>query len=346
VTARHLGVLALAAACAGSPPAPSPVTTAGTIAIANLDHQIAQAGDDAAAIELLLVRARLLADDAALDRAVAAAEAAGTSGAGLLARARTRAAVHDFAAALADVEAAALAGADPTAVAALRASILVAVGRAPEALAALTSATADRPGPATYAALAGAEAALGRVADADRHYAAALAGLDTTSPIPHAWLELARGQMWIEAAGDPARGERHLRAALARLPQLVPAGIALAELDAARGARAAAIARLEPIAAASDEPEAHALLGGLYLAADDPRAAPALARAHVRFEALLARHPLAFADHAAELYLGAGGNPARALGLALRNLGNRPTPRAGALVVAAAIAVARSPLLH
>ncbi len=40
---------------------------------------------------------------------------------------------------------------------------------------------------------------------------------------------------------------------------------------------------------------------------------------------MLARHELAFADHAAEFYLAAGANPKRALTLAIANLENRPT---------------------
>jgi hypothetical protein len=47
---------------------------------------------------------------------------------------------------------------------------------------------------------------------------------------------------------------------------------------------------------------------------------------------LLARHRDAFADHAAEFWLTVGGDPERALRLALHNLSVRQTPRARALV--------------
>ena len=53
-----------------------------------------------------------------------------------------------------------------------------------------------------------------------------------------------------------------------------------------------------------------------------------LAAARAGFEALLAKHPLAFADHGAEFYAGSGGDPARAFELARLNLANRPTLRA------------------
>ena len=55
-----------------------------------------------------------------------------------------------------------------------------------------------------------------------------------------------------------------------------------------------------------------------------------------RYEALLARHPLAYADHAAEFYLGAGHDPARALAWARTNLLNRETRRAFELAIRAA----------
>jgi hypothetical protein len=55
-------------------------------------------------------------------------------------------------------------------------------------------------------------------------------------------------------------------------------------------------------------------------------------KAEARYDELLARHPHAFADHAAEFWLTIGGDPKRALGLARQNLALRQTPRARALV--------------
>ena len=55
------------------------------------------------------------------------------------------------------------------------------------------------------------------------------------------------------------------------------------------------------------------------------------------FEDLLARRPLAFADHAAEFYLSIGADPARAYDLARLNLNNRPTLRAFELAYVAAV---------
>ncbi len=53
------------------------------------------------------------------------------------------------------------------------------------------------------------------------------------------------------------------------------------------------------------------------------------------------RHPLAFADHAAERYLGPGADPGRAWVLAPQNLAARQTTRAFALAIAAACATGR-----
>lgn len=213
----------------------------------------------------------------------------------------------------------------PDADASLLASILTATGRAAEVVPQLESDVAQHPGYASHGALANAYAAAGRLDDADRMYAAALADLDTTLPFPYAWIAFARGLMWSEQGGDRARGKRFYAEALDYLPEFAAANIHLAEIELAEGDRASARARLERVVASTEEPEALALLGQTE-------------RARERFEALLARQPLAFADHAAEFYLGAGANPSRAWELAQLNLVNRPTARAVALARKAAAA--------
>ena len=50
--------------------------------------------------------------------------------------------------------------------------------------------------------------------------------------------------------------------------------------------------------------------------------------ARLRFDELLGRHLLAFADHAAEFYAGSGNDCRRAVDLARANVANRPTCRA------------------
>ncbi|QSQ27540.1 hypothetical protein JY651_22645 [Pyxidicoccus parkwayensis] len=333
-------------ACSGSmsakSTAPLYVTTSGALAVANLDHLIAQQRDAAGAEELLLVRARFLADYEALDRASTLAEGRVETGRELLQRAKARSAVHRFADALTDVNAAEHAGVDAGRSQALRASILVATGHAGEVVAQLEADAAHHPGFASRSALAGAYAALGRYDEADRLYVEALADLDTTSPFPYAWVYFARGLMWTEQAGDPARGEAMYTRALVHLPEFATANIHLAELEVARGELKSAMARLESVVASSREPEALALLGELHVRTGEAeRGSSEIAQARQRFESLLERHPLAFADHAAEFYLGPGANAERAWVLAQQNLAGRETDRALTLAVQAARATGR-----
>lgn len=328
---------------------PLRATTSGAIAIANLDHQIALRGDERGAEDLLLTRARFLADHDALERALALAEGrcAGpcASAGDYLRRARARAAVHRFADALDDLDAAdrSDAGDARDDVAALRASIQVATGCASGAVPALEAAVARHPDLASRAALAGAYAAMGHLRDADALYTAAIDDLDTTSPFPYAWLYLSRGMMWAEQDRDLARGEALYRRALAHLPELATATIHLAVLEDALGQPAAAAAYLAPLAR-SGEPEALGLAGALHLRTGEPeRGRREISAARARFESLLARHPLAFADHAAAFYLGPGADPERACALAQLNLAVRRTRSALDLAITAAHAAGRPP---
>jgi tetratricopeptide (TPR) repeat protein len=330
------------AGCGGTSGKPVPVpslrpTTSGAIAVANLDDQIARRGDEPGVEELLLLRARFLADDEALDRAVASTERRFETGRDLLRRAQVRSAAHRFAEALADLEEAERTGAEREAVGVLRASILVASGRGSEVISQLETGVARHPGFALRSALAGAYAAVGRRPEADRLYVAALADLDTTSPFPYAWIEFARGGMWSEPGGDSIRAEAAFARALTYLPKFVGASVHLAALEAERGDLDSARKRLERVVASTEEPEALALLGELHRATGDPlRGRQEIALARRRYESLLARYPLAFADHAAEFYLGPGTDPQRAWVLARRNLAARRTDRAVALELRAA----------
>ncbi len=315
----------------------TPNTTSSVIAIANLDQQIDELHDDVGVEELLLVRSRFLGDYDALERASSLGERRFASGRELLLRARTRSAVHRFADALADVDAAAQEGAESDEVVSLRASILLATGHAAEEVPLLEEELRHHPGYVSRTALAGAYAALGRLADADRLYVKALGDLDTTLPFPYAWIYFARGLMWGEQGGDRARAEALYAQAIKYLPEFVTANVHLAELEIARGDIQSAAARLERIARSSNEPEAVALLGVLHIRKGDTmRGAREVAQARQRYESLLARNPLAFADHAGEFYLGPGADAERAWTLAQQNLANRQTERAAALAIMAA----------
>jgi len=317
-------------------------TTAGVIAIANLDAQIAQAGNSSGAEDLLLARARYLADYDALERASVLTEQQPVSAKALLQRARTRAALHRFSDALHDVEAAEVEGADRDQTMPLRASILIATGRADKVRLPLEAEVKQHPGLASRTMLATAYAMLGRLREADQLYAAALADLHTTLPFPYAWICFARGLMWAEQGQDLARAEGFYRQALSYLPEFAAANINLAEIEAARGETPSAIERLTSVIKAADEPEAYALLGSLHLRIGHlEQGRQEIKRARQRFDVLLMRAPLAFADHAAEFYLGQGHDAERAWELALQNLHNRETARSVALAVKAALASGR-----
>ena len=348
---RHFGyrsavlATALATYCAafGAPVAePSFITTSSTIAIRNLDQQIAQLGGQPGVEELLLVRQRFLSDYEALDRACTLTEDRSETNADLLRRARTRAAVHRFADALGDIEAAARKGATSEETRGLRASILIATGHANKVIPELQADLVHRPSFASRSALAAAYASIGRFADADRLYAESLGDLDTTLPFPYAWVYFARGLMWADQGGDATRGEANYKRALTYLPEFVAANAHLAKLEAARGDAESAIDRLDRVVASSNDAEALALLGELHVKSGDAvHGREEISLAQQRYESLLARYPLGFADHGADFYLGPGADPERAWVLAQQNLANRKTDRAYALAIKAAEATGR-----
>ena len=182
------------------------------------------------------------------------------------------------------------------------------------------------------AALAGIYGERGEMDEAEHWFTAATRCYRGTSPFPLAMLELQRGQLWMEH-DDLRRARAWCDAAVRRLPAYVPAQGHLAELDAALGETAAAIARLRPLALASDDPDyATQLARILGNAGHTEEAQIWRGKAQARYDELLARHHDAFADHAAEFWLTIGGDPERALPLAQQNLSLRRTPRARALV--------------
>jgi tetratricopeptide (TPR) repeat protein len=318
-------------------------TTASSIALANLDARIARGGDRAELVNLLLLRARFLSDEGALDRAERLAEEDPATPGDLLTRARARSALHRFREALEDVRMAEHLGGAEHDLLAVRASILIALGRADEVLGPLEAWVGRRPGVASWSALASAYAAVERFEEADHAFARALDGLDTTLPFPAAWIEFARGTMWAEAAHEPSRGTSHLSRAVVLLPEFVAAELHLAEIERSSGAVEAATQRLERIAHVATDPEALALLGMLHADAGElDRGFCEILLAAQRWEDLLSRHPLAYADHAAEFYLGPGGDPARAWAWARTNLANRRTRHALELAARAATASGRA----
>ncbi len=342
---RRAWLLPLLFACRSEPAEPeAPRTTPGPLAVENLRHEIETLAAQGslrkpALIELLLVEAQFLAAYSAYDRALELSETGAEDAESLLVRARVHAALHRFSEAVVDLDRAEALGAETDVE---RAAIRVATGRAEEAIPALEREARAERGFAPLSGLANAYAAAGRYADADRTYLEAWARLRTTSPFPYAWLDFTRGVMWSEHAGDRALGATLIARAVARLPEYAAANLHLARAEADRGQRSAAIVRAVAQArAAPEDPEPYELLAELDLQIGDRDArAAALDAARSRYQALLARHPLAFAERAAELFL-VTGDPGRAFALAESNLANRRTEQARDLMIRAGLATGR-----
>ena len=167
-------------------------------------------------------------------------------------------------------------------------------------------------------------------AEADAVYRQAFDSYDDVSPFPLAWVCFQLGMLWGELVpvpdGDLAA--RWYRRAIAYLPGYVKARVHLAEILASQDQMAEAEALLRP-ALSSRDPEVQWRLGDVLSAQHRlEEAETQLEAARSRFEDLLGKHLLAFADHAAEFYAGTGDDCARALELARANLRNRATRRA------------------
>ena len=288
-----------------------PVTTGGTIAVANLHAQVdGLTAQPLLLVDLLLLRGHVLARVADCERAarLAGQLARDTAGDGpaLLARARARAAFHRFPEALADLDAADGRGVPSATLAAERATVLQATGRHAQAGELLRRAVRGQPGFAALGALAVFHAERGEVAAAEGLFTAARHRYQGTSPFPLASLDYRRALMW-HAAGDLPAARTWLEASRRRVPPYAPALGLLAETDTALGAHEAAVGRLRPLAAASDDPGYAARLAGALAAAGRPReAAQWRARAAARYDELARRHPQAFAGHAADFRRQAG----------------------------------------
>jgi hypothetical protein len=144
--------------------------------------------------------------------------------------------------------------------------------------------------------------------------------------------------MW-EREGRLAQARALYASAHARLPAYAHATSHLAALLAQDGERARAIVLLEPLLVSSDDPEVPAQLASIYAAEGRTVEASAmLERARRGYEERVARHPEAYADHAARFWMGVGGEPARALSLAQANLALRQSEPAYQLAIEAALA--------
>jgi len=179
---------------------------------------------------------------------------------------------------------------------------------------------------------------LGEFDEAERTYHQALGEYCDASPFAPAWVCFELGVLLGEHIPTPRMGlaAQWYRTALGYLPEYVKARVHLAEILLHDRKIAEAGNLLHPVTASGD-PEVYWRLAEVAAAAANTAEAQTFMEAACSgFESLLAKHPLAFADHATEFYLAGGGDPARAFELAWFNLANRPTLRAFELVLRAA----------
>jgi tetratricopeptide (TPR) repeat protein len=321
-------------------------TTDGTIALSNLEAHIdgleLSAGRGelnspawSELIDLITLRAQILGRIADYERASALAEQraleAPADGLVFLARARTRAALHRFDEALTDLDSAERFGSPGPELDAERAAILQAVGRYDDALALRRTAAERRADFESLAGLASLHAELGEITAAETWFDESCRCFRSVSPFPIAQLEFQRGHMWLRH-GDFKCARHWFEAAWGRLPAYAQAEGHLAEVEYELGERNGAIARLRRLASVADDPDYAVQLARMLAETDHlDEAGMWCERAAKRYEQIVARHPAAFADHAADFWLSVGNEPQRALSLAKLNLKVRNTPGARAL---------------
>jgi tetratricopeptide (TPR) repeat protein len=319
--------------------------TDGSIALLNLQAQIdGLEGHDtfeeaATLIDLLILRGQILGRISDYERAAQLANhqfgAAATDAAPYIARARTRAVFHRFAEALEDLDRADRMAPHDAVAKRERAAILQAQGRFDEAISTY-SAVIDSLGQfERAAALAGLCAERGEADRAQRFYLDGLRCYRGISPFPVALLEFQLGVMWMREA---RLGEARtcFEAAIRRVPAYAPAQGHLAEVEADLGNPQSALARLYPLAVSSDDPDYAAQLARILGEMGWNDESSVWRRwAADRYDELTATHREAFADHAAEFWLGPGNDPKKGLRFATLNLEVRKTPRARGLLAQA-----------
>jgi tetratricopeptide (TPR) repeat protein len=328
-----------------------PVTD-GTIALLNLRAQIdglewdVRTGDASiesrvGLIDLITLRGLILGHIADYERADEMAEQlvrdAGTDGTSFVARARTRAVFHRFPDALDDIDRAERFGLDVTITNRDRAAIVQALGRYDEALAIREEAADRRANFENVAALVGLYTEIGDSDAAERLYAESRRRYRGVSPFPLALLDFHLGLMWMNK-GQLEDARMSFDTARRRVPAYAPAQGHLAEVEAELGESESALARLRSLAASSDDPDYAAQLARILRDAGCSQFRHWRRLAAARYDELVASHPEAFADHAAEFWLTAGADPEKALPLARMNIEIRKTPRAYDLLARAVAA--------
>lgn len=306
-------------------------TTSATIYLGNLDaridalqQQIAQSNQPAQRTALagsLYHRYRVLgrledAEEALrlLDAAVAAEPEEAQH---RLLRAIVLGGFHRFQDALADLDAAE--GADERELRAVRRDLQLALGDYALLRDELARASELSPDFAEMAHRADLRLLQGEPASAEFLFRAAQTQYGDVNPVPLAWLHVQQGIAHLRHA-RVAEARRFFAAAHARLPQYYLATEHLAECEASLGNLDAARVLYRAVIEQTGNPEFVAALAGVEREAGNEAEAERLqAEALQGYEALLARHPAAFGQHAAEFLIEIG-QAERADALARQNL--------------------------
>jgi tetratricopeptide (TPR) repeat protein len=323
-----------------------PPATAGDIAVINLESARRQswsrfwrAPEQPGAAEIIveqeLLTAQFVGDLAAFDRLDILAnhlartnpESAQTS----LVAAQVACATHHFAEATVSLAQAIARGAPLDATERLSLSLNQATGKDLQGLLAVRRKRAAQPGCWGELVPFGALLAdLGEFDEAEWIYHRALREYQDVSPFAFGWVCFELGMLWGERVPMPRAdlAAQWYSKAINYLPYYVKARVHLAEIFLHQGQPEDARALLTPVIASRDPEVPWRLADVMEVAGNVKEAETLLRAAQCGFEALLSRHFLAFADHAAEFYAGSGNDPRKALDLARLNLANRPTLRA------------------
>ena len=308
-------------------------TTSGAIYLGNLDarideyrriiaarnmavHHVALAGD-------LYHRYRVVgriadAEDALalLDAAIAADPDAAQA---YQLRGVVRAGFHRFDEALADLDAAQRHGAKATDLASTRREIQLALGDYAALKSEFERSTDVAPSLYELAHRADLRVMQGDLAGATFLYRAAQTQYRDVNPVPLAWLHLQQGIALLRF-GKVAEAREFFAAAHARLPQYYLATEHLAECEAALGHHDRAREIYRDVITQTGNAEFVAALSGVERSAGNTAEADRLVReAEAGYEALLAKYPSAYAQHASEFFIEIG-KPERAYALAQENL--------------------------
>jgi tetratricopeptide (TPR) repeat protein len=143
---------------------------------------------------------------------------------------------------------------------------------------------------------------LGEFEEADRTYLSAIQNYRGVSPFALAWVCFQLGVLWGETVPSPhpERAAYWYARAIEYLPDYTRARVHLAEIRLEEGRPGNAAALLWPVARGGDPEVPWRLAQALVAQRSPDEAALQREAAKSAFEALLCRHPLAFADHAAE----------------------------------------------